>query len=46
VLELSLPRHKELTAACPEIGFELLRAAGAVIAARGRSAGRQALATN
>ena len=36
VLELSLSRQKELTAACPEIGFELLRAAGAVIAARGR----------
>ena len=36
VLELSLPRQKEMTAACPEIGFELLRAAGAVIAARGR----------
>ncbi|MFL6700119.1 MAG: hypothetical protein ACJ8GJ_23355 [Vitreoscilla sp.] len=38
ILELSLPRHKELTASCPEIGFELLRAAGAVIAARGRTA--------
>jgi hypothetical protein len=37
VLELSLARQKELTAACPEIGFELLRAAGAVIAARGRT---------
>jgi len=37
VLELSLARQRELTAACPEIGFELLRAAGAVIAARGRS---------
>jgi hypothetical protein len=37
VLELPLSRQKELTAACPEIGFELLRAAGAVIAARGRS---------
>lgn len=36
VLELSLARQRELTAACPEIGFELLRAAGAVIAARGR----------
>ena len=36
VLELSLSRQKELTAACPEIGFELLRAAGALIAARGR----------
>ncbi len=39
ILELSLPRQKELTAACPEIGFELLRAAGAVIAARGRTSG-------
>jgi CRP-like cAMP-binding protein len=37
VLELSLPRQKELTAACPAIAFELLRAAGAVIAARGRA---------
>ncbi len=36
VLELSLARQRELTAACPEIGFELLRAAGAVIAARHR----------
>ncbi len=36
VLELSLARQKELTASCPEIAFELLRAAGAVIAARGR----------
>ena len=36
VLELSLARQREMTAACPEIGFELLRAAGAVIAARGR----------
>lgn len=36
ILELSLSRQKEMTAACPEIGFELLRAAGAVIAARGR----------
>ena len=36
VLELPLARQRELTAACPEIGFELLRAAGAVIAARGR----------
>ena len=34
ILELSLPRQKELTAACPAIAFELLRAAGAVIAAR------------
>ncbi len=47
LLDLSLPRQKELTAACPEIGFELLRAAGAVIAARGRAAeGRDELATN
>ena len=47
VLELSLARQRELTASCPEIGFELLRAAGAVIAARGRtSAGRDELATN
>ena len=47
VLELSLARQKELTAACPEIGFELLRAAGAVIAARGRTAGKcDELATN
>ena len=36
ILELPLARQRELTAACPEIGFELLRAAGAVIAARGR----------
>ena len=35
VLELPLARQKELTAACPAIAFELLRAAGAVIAARG-----------
>ena len=47
ILELSLPRQKELTAACPEIAFELLRAAGAAIAARGRtSEGRAELATN
>ena len=47
VLELTLPRHKELTAACPEIGFELLRAAGAVIASRGRTSGLRAeVATN
>jgi CRP/FNR family cyclic AMP-dependent transcriptional regulator len=47
ILELSLPRQKELTAACPAIAFELLRAAGAVIAARGRTpAVRQELATN
>ena len=36
VLELSLARQRELTAACPEIAFELLRAAGAVLAARHR----------
>ena len=42
VLELSLPRQKELTAACPEIAFELLRAAGAAIAARARAAEAQA----
>ena len=36
VLELSLARQRELTAACPEIAFALLRAAGALIAARGR----------
>jgi hypothetical protein len=42
VLELTLPRHKELVAACPGIGFELLRAAGAVIAARGRTSGLRA----
>ena len=36
ILELPLARQKELTASCPEIGFELLRAGGAVIAARGR----------
>ena len=36
ILELPLARQKELTASCPEIGFALLRAAGAVIAARGR----------
>ena len=47
VLELSLPRQRELTASCPEIGFELLRAAGAVIAARGRTAAKcDELATN
>jgi hypothetical protein len=37
ILELSLPRQKELTAACPAIAFELLRAAGAAIAARARA---------
>ena len=42
VLELSLPRQKELTAACPAIAFELLRAAGAVIAARSRTSGMRA----
>jgi CRP/FNR family cyclic AMP-dependent transcriptional regulator len=47
VLELSLPRQRELTAASPAIAFELLRAAGAVIAARGRPAlAHGALATN
>jgi CRP/FNR family cyclic AMP-dependent transcriptional regulator len=47
VLELSLPRQKELTASCPAIAFELLRAAGAVIAARGRTSERRAeLAAN
>jgi len=47
VLELSLPRQKELTSSCPEIGFELLRAAGAVIAARGRTSAQcDARATN
>ena len=47
VLELSLPRQKELTASFPAIAFELLRAAGAVIAARGRTSPvREALATN
>jgi hypothetical protein len=44
VLELSLARQKELTAACPEIGFELLRAAGAVIASRGRPSTARELA--
>ena len=37
ILELSLPRQKELMASCPAIAFELLRAAGAVVAARGRT---------
>ena len=47
VLELSLSRQKELTASCPAIAFELLRAAGAAIAARGRTcAGRAERATN
>ncbi len=47
VLELSLPRQKELTACCPAIAFELLRAAGAVIAARNRASGlRDEIATN
>jgi CRP/FNR family transcriptional regulator, cyclic AMP receptor protein len=41
VLELSFPRQKELTAACPAIAFELLRAAGAVIAARARKSERR-----
>ncbi len=45
ILELPLQRQKELTASCPEIAFELLRAAGAAIAARGRtSEGRAELA--
>ena len=34
VLELSQPRRRELTAACPALAFALLRAAGAVIAGR------------
>ena len=38
LLELSLPRQRELTASFPSIAFELLRAAGASIAARGRLA--------
>jgi hypothetical protein len=42
VLELSLQRQKELTAACPALAFELLRAAGGVIAARGRCSGMRA----
>ncbi len=47
VLELSLSRQRELTASCPAIAFELLRATGAVIAARGRvSAPREELAAN
>jgi len=47
VIELTLPRQKELTAACPAIAFELLRAAGAVIAARNRATGLRAeLAAN
>ena len=47
VLELSLPRQNEMTAACPAIAFELLRAAGAVIAARGRTCEQRGeLATN
>jgi len=45
VLELTLPRRKELNAACPALAFELLRAAGAAIAARGR-VGVEELATN
>jgi len=46
ILELSPLRQKELMAACPAIAFELLRAAGAVIAARSRAAeSRDALAT-
>ncbi len=47
ILELSLPRQKELTAACPAIAFELPRAAGAAIAARCRTSERRAeLATS
>jgi len=47
VIELTLPRQKELTAACPAIAFKLLRAAGAVIAARSRASGLRAeLAAN
>ena len=47
LFELSLPRQKELAASCPAIAFELLRAGGAVIAARGRACeGRDELATN
>jgi CRP-like cAMP-binding protein len=47
ILELTLPRQKELTASCPEIAFELLRAAGGAIAARGRmSEGCAELATS
>ena len=41
VLELSLPRQNEMTAACPAIAFELLRAAGAVIAAQARTSERR-----
>lgn len=37
ILELSLPRRMELIAICPAVAFELLRAAGAVIAASGRA---------
>lgn len=46
ILELPLSRQKELTAAFPAIAFELLRAAGAVIAARGRPAAREELASH
>ncbi|MEP6502001.1 MAG: hypothetical protein ABJD97_01620 [Betaproteobacteria bacterium] len=42
ILELSLPRQKELTASRPAIAFELLRAAGAAIAVRGRACGSRA----
>ncbi len=45
ILELSLPRRRELTAACPAIAFELLRAAGGVIAARGRPCAKRDQAT-
>ena len=41
VLELSLPRQKELTASRPAVAFELLRAAGAVIAGRCRKPARR-----
>ena len=46
ILELPLLRQKELMSAYPAIAFELLRAAGAVIAARNRaSETRDAVAT-
>ena len=46
ILELPLPRQRELMASCPAIAFELLRAAGAVIAARNRApAARDEVAT-
>jgi CRP/FNR family cyclic AMP-dependent transcriptional regulator len=47
VFELTWPRKNELMAAHPEIAFEMLRAAGAVIAARRRApAPRPGLAVN